>query len=120
MSACSSGTGSAGTGSTVKQRCRDGVMNDFLSWCRHLLFPFLFYDVASLHPPSFHTDCAKGSYKAPPACTTITYIAASDCARCVLWRKVFAMLRYYRPWDLLTVVLFFCCWRTPTVEGWGL
>ena len=23
---------SAGTG----QKCRDGVMNDFLSWCRHL------------------------------------------------------------------------------------
>ena len=29
---------------------------DFLSWCRHLLVPFLFHDVKSLHPPSFHTD----------------------------------------------------------------
>ena len=37
----------------AKQRCRDGVI-DFLSWCRHLLVPFLFHDVTSLHPPSFH------------------------------------------------------------------
>ena len=22
-----------------KQRCRDGVMSDFVSWCRHLLVP---------------------------------------------------------------------------------
>ena len=29
---------------------------DFLSWCMHLLVPFLFHDVTSLHPPSFHTD----------------------------------------------------------------
>ena len=26
-------------------------MNDFLSWCRHLLVPFLF-----LHPPSFQRN----------------------------------------------------------------
>ena len=26
----------------AKQRCRDGVMNDFVSWCRHLLVPFFF------------------------------------------------------------------------------
>ena len=38
----------------AKQRCRDGVMNDFLSWSRHLLVPFLFHDLTSLHPPSFH------------------------------------------------------------------
>ena len=25
-----------------KQRCRDGVMSDFVSWCRHLLVPFFF------------------------------------------------------------------------------
>ena len=37
-------------------RCRDGVMNDFLSWCRHLLVPFLFHDLTSLHPPSFHRN----------------------------------------------------------------
>ena len=36
-----------------KQRCRDGVMNDFVSWCRNLLVSFLFHDVTSLHPPSF-------------------------------------------------------------------
>ena len=28
-------------------------MNDFLSWCKHLLVPFLFHDLTSLHPPSF-------------------------------------------------------------------
>ena len=35
-----------------KQRCRDGVMSDFVSWCRHLLVPFFFHEVTSLHPPS--------------------------------------------------------------------
>ena len=25
-----------------KQRCRDGVMSDFVSWCRHLLVPLFF------------------------------------------------------------------------------
>ena len=39
--------------SEARQR-RDGVMNDFLSWCRHVLVPFLFHDLTSLHPPSFH------------------------------------------------------------------
>ena len=28
-------------------------MNDFVSWCMHLLVPFLFHEVTSLHPPSF-------------------------------------------------------------------
>ena len=28
---------------------RDGVMNDFLSWCMHLLVPFLFHDLISLY-----------------------------------------------------------------------
>ena len=26
----------------AKQRCRDGVMSDFVSWCRHLLVPLFF------------------------------------------------------------------------------
>ena len=30
-------------------------MNDFLSWCMHLIVPFHF-DVTSLHPPSFHRN----------------------------------------------------------------
>ena len=34
----------------AKQRCRDGVMNDFLSWFMHL------HDLTSLHPPSFHRN----------------------------------------------------------------
>ena len=42
---------SAGTVSI--QRCRDWVMNDFLSWCRHLFVPFLFRDMTSLHPLHF-------------------------------------------------------------------
>ena len=32
-----------------KQRCRDRVINDFLSWSRHLLVPLLFHEVTSLH-----------------------------------------------------------------------
>ena len=30
-------------------------MNDFVSWCMHLLVSF-FHDVTSLHPPSFHRN----------------------------------------------------------------
>ena len=26
----------------AKQRCREGVMSDFVYWCRHLLVPFFF------------------------------------------------------------------------------
>ena len=37
-----------------KQRCMDGVMNEFLLfWCRHPLVPLLFHDVTSLHPLHF-------------------------------------------------------------------
>ena len=51
-----------------EQRCRDGVMNEFVSWCRHLLVSFLFHALTSLHPPSFHRNdfstciiiCAEG------------------------------------------------------------
>ena len=35
---------------------RDGVMNDFVPWCRYLLVSFLFHAVTSLHPPSFHRN----------------------------------------------------------------
>ena len=28
-------------------------MNEFVSWCRHLLVSFLFDALTSLHPPSF-------------------------------------------------------------------
>ena len=38
------------------QRCRDGVMNEFVSWCRHLLVSFLFHALTSIHPPSFHRN----------------------------------------------------------------
>ena len=39
-----------------EQRCRDGVMNEFVSWYRHLLVSFLFHALTSLHPPSFHRN----------------------------------------------------------------
>ena len=39
-----------------KQRCRDRVIDDFLSQSRHLLVPFLFHEVTSLHPPSFQRN----------------------------------------------------------------
>ena len=39
-----------------KQRCRDRVINDFLSWSRHLLVHLLFHEVTSLHPPSFQRN----------------------------------------------------------------
>ena len=45
------------TGSFIKkQRCRDEVINDFLSQSRHLLVPLLFHELTSLHPPSFQRN----------------------------------------------------------------
>ena len=34
-----------------KQKCRDGVFNEFLSHYRHLFVPLLFHEVIFLHPP---------------------------------------------------------------------
>ena len=31
-------------------------MNDFLSWCMHLLVLFIIHTVTSLHPPSFYRN----------------------------------------------------------------
>ena len=31
-------------------------MNEFVSWCRHLLVSFLFHALTSLHPPSFYRN----------------------------------------------------------------
>ena len=31
-------------------------MNEFVSWCRHILVSFLFHALTSLHPPSFHRN----------------------------------------------------------------
>ena len=31
-------------------------MNEFVSWCRHLLVSFLFHALTSLYPPSFHRN----------------------------------------------------------------
>ena len=53
-----------------EQRCRDGVMNEFVSWCRHLLVSFLFHALTSLHPLSFHRNdfptciytCSRGAF----------------------------------------------------------
>ena len=39
-----------------KQRCRDRVINHFLSLSRHLLVPLLFHELTSLHPPSFQRN----------------------------------------------------------------
>ena len=39
-----------------KQRCRDRVINDFLSLSRHLLVPLLFHELTSLHPSSFQRN----------------------------------------------------------------
>ena len=49
-------TVSSSTNNRKKQRCRDGVMNEFLFWCRHPLVPLLFHEVTSLHPPSFQRN----------------------------------------------------------------
>ena len=39
-----------------KQRCRDRVINDFLSLFRHLLVSLHFHELTSLHPPSFQRN----------------------------------------------------------------
>ena len=43
-----------------KQRCRDRVINDFLSRSGHLLVPLLFHEVTSLHLPSKLTFARTG------------------------------------------------------------
>ena len=45
-------------------------MNEFVSWCSHLLVSFLFHALTSLHPPSFHrndfsTCSTHFSFKSP-------------------------------------------------------
>ena len=41
-------------------------MNEFVSWCRHLLVSFLFHALTSLHPPSFYrNDFSTCSYLKP-------------------------------------------------------
>ena len=49
-------TVSSSTKNRKKKRCRDGVMNEFLFWCRHPLVPLLFHEGTSLHPPSFQRN----------------------------------------------------------------
>ena len=49
-------------------------MNDFLSWCRHVLVPFLFHDLTSLHPPSFDFYTCK--------------LILIDSYRCEFWMTV--------------------------------
>ena len=42
------------TGNYIEQQgCVDGVIDDFLSWYRHLFVSLLFHDMTSLHPLSF-------------------------------------------------------------------
>ena len=31
-------------------------MNEFVSWCMHLFVPFIFHELTSLHPNSFHRN----------------------------------------------------------------
>ena len=38
------------------QRCRDGVTNEFLFWCKHPLVRLLYHEVTSLHPPSLRRN----------------------------------------------------------------
>ena len=41
---------------TIETQRWDRVINDFLSWSRHLLVPLLFHEVTSLHLPSFQRN----------------------------------------------------------------
>ena len=63
-----------------KQRCRDGVMNEFVSWCRHLLVSFLFHALTSLHPPSndYSTCSTHFSWAKPQQkCCACTYLLST-------------------------------------------
>ena len=60
-----------------EQRCRDGVMNEFESWCRHLLVSFLFHALTSLHPPSFDfSTCTNNSCSMSVEQVTAPYTVA--------------------------------------------
>ena len=58
-------------------------MNEFVSWCRHLLVSFLFHALTSLHPPSFYRNdfstCDDDEYDD----TKIVKIA---CERILTWQ----------------------------------
>ena len=62
----------------------DGVMSDFVSWCRHLLVPFLFHEVTSLHPPSFH----KNDFS---TCSTHFSFGAKPQQKCVARARISVM-----------------------------
>ena len=62
----------------------DGVMSDFVSWCRHLLVPFLFHEVTSLHPPSFHRNDFS-------TCSTHFSFGAKPQQKCVARARIYAL-----------------------------
>ena len=75
-----------------KQRCRDRVINDFLSRSRHLLVPLLFHKVTSLHPPSFQRNdfstCSTYFFiwgKAPIGCTLVVALVSSADKATIVW-----------------------------------
>ena len=79
-------------------------MNDFLSWYRHLLISFLFHDLTSLYPLSFHgNDCSTCSThfsllgKAPTKrSATPRRVHARLCA-CALAHTDYARARAHEP-----------------------
>ena len=55
-------------------------MNEFVSWCWHLLVSFLFHTLTSLHPPSFHRNDFSTCSLVQTAPTTInvSWIASQE------------------------------------------
>ena len=55
-------------------------MNEFVSWCRHLLVSFLFHALTSLHPPLFH----RNDFSTCIYITTLVFIA-QDMVRSLIY-----------------------------------
>ena len=54
-------------------------MNEFVSWCMHLLVPFIFHEVTSLHPPSFLREISSQHRAFTDALIAILCVCQTGC-----------------------------------------
>ena len=103
-----------------KQRCRDGVMSDFVSWCRHLLVPSFFMKWHPYIPPSFHRNDFS-------TCSTHFFFGAKPQQKCVARARIYTLrtrmrtrttppIRAMVQWPLRTCTR--TLWRRSSVCPW--
>ena len=83
-------------------------MNEFVSWCRHLLVSFLFHALTSLHPPSFYRNdffhlfhsffCASRTYWATRARARSRAGRACANDQSVMWHGANGVVQPFPSW----------------------